>query len=87
MDKRDNTSPSGRLARRLLVIGMLLLIVYVSGYFSLSETILGGYGMKIRVFNARWQADVFQPAGAIESRLTPYTVHVTSEDRVIGGDR
>jgi len=55
------------------LLGVLLIpgILYVAGYFALSESVLGAVPRaRCRCFHLQWQANVYKPAAQVESVLT-----------------
>jgi hypothetical protein len=83
MKRERSTAPA--LALSALVLPLLLLGVYVTGYFwlgerkewRLSEPIPEARGKRYvvgRIYEKEWQATIFEPAASVEAWLTGFYV-------------
>lgn len=68
--------PKSRLAPALIVAAILcaVLVAYIAGYFTFSD-LSEVPGMRLRTFNAEWQAFMYAPAAWLESMITGEPVY------------
>jgi hypothetical protein len=70
--------PKSRLAPAMIVAGVLLLLVlYVAGYFGLSETDPSASRNELdRVYANKWSAAIYKPGGYVESAFRRQRVNI-----------
>jgi len=68
------------LAVLAIVLPLLLVGVYVGGYFMVEDYWeMGNVGIIVRTYRHQWQAIVFQPAAWVESKLLGVTVETRAK--------
>jgi hypothetical protein len=96
-EKRQSRLAPALIAAAVLLPGSLL-VVYVAGYFWLGELSVSHRNGHIsssrpfpgstvdmtRNFERQWQADLYKPAAAVESRLRGVEVKLLSDEEFMG---
>lgn len=75
---------SALIAASAVGVPVLLLVLYVVGYFALSKALITEPRgeAKIRFYRNEWLTTVYGPAGRVEGMMTSRPVHVICDEDV-----